>query len=138
MTLDAANELKVLGSCSHDCPDTCSMITTVVDGVATGVRGNPEHPFTRGGLCAKVNDYEKHVYNSDRLLYPMRRVGPKGSGEFERISWEEAVTTICENFKDISEKHGAEAILPTGYMGNQHVLNGLAVMDPFMHRLAPL
>lgn len=132
----AINEpLTVLASCHHDCPDTCSILVTVEDGVATGVRGNPEHPFTRGGLCPKVNDYEMRVYHPDRILYPMRRTGPKGSGKFERISWDDAVETICARFKAISEDHGAEAILPTGYLGNQHILNGLNVMDPFMHKL---
>src|SRR4051812_9125997 len=81
--------MKVLGACPHDCPDTCSMVIDVVDGTVTGVRGNPDHPYTRGALCTKVNDYEKHAYHPGRLLYPMRRSGPKGSGEFTRISWNE-------------------------------------------------
>lgn len=135
MDIEAQRSLTVLGSCHHDCPDTCSVLTTVVDGVAVGVRGNPAHPFTRGGLCAKVNDFEKRVYHPERLKYPMKRTGPKGSGEFARISWDEAVDTICTRFKQISADHGSEAILPTGYLGNEHILNGLNVMDPFMHRL---
>ena len=71
------DEQKVFGACPQDCPDTCAMLTTVRDGVAVKVRGNPEHPFTRGGLCVKVNDYEKRVSSKDRILYPlMRRSGP--------------------------------------------------------------
>ncbi len=67
------------GGCPHDCPDTCSMLFDVKDGQLQGVRGNPDHPMTRGGLCVKLKDYEKRHYHPDRLLYPMKRVGPKGS-----------------------------------------------------------
>src|SRR5699024_4479552 len=80
----------VRGACPHDCPDTCAMLVTVEDGRATRVAGDPDHPFTRGFLCAKVNRYIERTYHPDRLLYPMRRTGPKGSGQFERISWDEA------------------------------------------------
>lgn len=135
MTSVINQPLTVLASCHQDCPDTCSIVVTVDDGVATGVQGNPAHPFTKGGLCPKVNDFEKRVYHEDRVLYPMKRSGPKGSGEFERISWDEAVETICSKFTAISEQYGGEAILPMGYLGNQHILNGLTVMDPFMHKL---
>src|SRR5215207_9760192 len=75
----------VRAACAHDCPDTCAMLVTVEDGRAVEVRGDPAHPFTQGGLCVKVNDYQDKVYSPDRLLYPMRRTGPKGSGEFQRI-----------------------------------------------------
>jgi anaerobic selenocysteine-containing dehydrogenase len=81
----------VVGACPHDCPDTCSILTTVEDGKAIAVRGNPDHPFTRGRLCVKVNNYEERVYSDKRLLYPLRRVGPKGSKQFQRISWDEAI-----------------------------------------------
>jgi anaerobic selenocysteine-containing dehydrogenase len=72
-------EHKVFSACPHDCPDTCAMITTVRDGKAIDVRGNPDHPFTRGGLCVKVNDYQKRVYSPDRVLYPLKRTGRKGA-----------------------------------------------------------
>src|SRR5262249_40074825 len=81
-------ERRVLSACPHDCPDTCAMVTTVRDGRVVGVRGNPEHPFTRGGLCVKVKNFEERVYHPDRVLYPLRRTGAKGSGAFERISWD--------------------------------------------------
>src|SRR6059058_6256107 len=81
----------VRGACPHDCPDTCSMLVTVEDGRAVKVAGDPAHPFTRGFLCAKVNRYVERTYHRDRLAYPMRRVGRKGEGRFERISWDEAV-----------------------------------------------
>src|SRR6186713_3078260 len=84
----------VVGACPHDCPDTCSILTTVEDGKAIAVRGNPDHPFTRGRLCVKVNNYEERVYSDKRVLHPLKRVGPKGSRQFQRISWDEAIETI--------------------------------------------
>ena len=83
--------MDVLGACPLDCPDGCSWVVTVEDGQAVRLRGNREHPFTAGALCAKVNGYLEHTRAPDRLLYPLRRVGAKGSGEFERISWDEAL-----------------------------------------------
>ena len=91
----------VVGACPHDCPDTCSILTTVEDGKAIAVRGNPDHPFTRGRLCVKVNNYEERVYSDKRVLYPLKRVGPKGSGQFQRISWDEAIETIATRWKSI-------------------------------------
>ena len=82
-------EHEIFSACPHDCPDTCAMITTVRDGKAIAVRGNPDHPFTRGGLCVKVNDYENRVYSSDRVLFPLMRTGSKGSGQFRRATWDE-------------------------------------------------
>ena len=76
----------VVGACPHDCPDTCSILTTVEDGKAVAVRGNPDHPFTKGRLCVKVNNYEERVYSDKRVLYPLKRVGPKGKGQFSRMS----------------------------------------------------
>ena len=87
-------EQTIFGACPHDCPDTCAMITTVRDGKAIAVRGNPDHPFTRGGLCVKVNDYQNRVYSPDRVLYPLKRTGPKGAGQFERVSWDAALAEI--------------------------------------------
>src|SRR5881397_162823 len=83
--------------CPHDCPDTCSMLVTVQDGEAVSLRGDPEHSFTRGFLCQKVNRYLERVYHPGRLKYPMTRVGPKGKGEFRRISWDEAISTIVRS-----------------------------------------
>src|SRR5919199_6630797 len=86
----------VRGACPHDCPDTCAMLISVEDGRAVRVQGDPDHPFTNGFLCTKVNRYVERTYHRDRLLHPMRRVGPKGRGEFERISWDEALDEIAE------------------------------------------
>ena len=129
------SESTVLSACPHDCPDTCAMITTVRDGVAVGVRGNPEHPFTRGGLCVKVNDYEQRVYNSERILRPLRRTGKKGSGSFEPISWQAALDEIAARWTDITQTSGPAAILPYSYLGTQGTLNGLSVGDAFFNKL---
>ena len=81
----------VRGACPHDCPDTCAMLVTVEDGRAVKVQGDPDHPFTQGGLCVKVNDYVDRVYSRDRVLQPMRRVAAKGNGKFEPVTWEYAL-----------------------------------------------
>jgi len=125
----------VVGACPHDCPDTCSILTTVEDGKAIAVRGNPDHPFTRGRLCVKVNNYQERVYSEQRVLYPLRRVGAKGSGSFARISWEEATAEIAARWTKIIAESGAEAILPYSYLGTQGVINGLNVGDPLFNRL---
>ncbi len=128
-------EKLVLSACPHDCPDTCAMITTVRDGVAVKVRGNPDHPFTRGGLCVKVNDYEQRVYSSGRILQPLRRAGPKGSGSFEPISWDAALAEIKTRWTAIIDESGPAAILPYSYLGTQGTLNGLGVGDAFFNKL---
>jgi anaerobic selenocysteine-containing dehydrogenase len=125
----------VRGACPQDCPDTCAMLVTVENGKATKVRGDPDHSFTRGGLCVKVNDYPNHTYNPDRVLYPLRRVGAKGEGRFERISWDDALYEIAGRFQTIIERYGSEAILPYSYLGTLGMLNGLTVGDPFFHAL---
>src|SRR5436853_7823208 len=104
--------------CPHDCPDTCSMLVTVEDGRATRLRGDPDHPFTRGFLCQKVTRYLDRVYHADRLKHPMIRIGPKGTGQFQRISWEEAIARVTDKFKEIAASpDGPEAILPYSYAG---------------------
>src|SRR5262249_50926357 len=97
--------------------------------------GDPDHPFTRGALCAKVNDYVDRVYSAERVLHPMRRSGPKGSGKFERITWGAALDEIAGRFRAIVAEHGAQAILPYSYLGTEGLLNGLNVGDPFFNRL---
>jgi anaerobic selenocysteine-containing dehydrogenase len=125
----------VRGACPHDCPDTCAMLTTVENGRAIELRGDPDHPFTRGALCVKVEDYLDRVYSPDRVLYPMRRTGAKGRGKFERISWDSALDEIAGRFKNIIAEDGAEAILPFSYLGNEGLINGLNVGDAFFNRL---
>src|SRR6266536_1019942 len=112
----------VRGGCAHDCPDSCAWLATVEDGRAVDLRGNPDHPFTRGGLCAKVERYLDRVYSPDRLLHPQRRSGPKGSGRFERVSWEVALGEIAERLLVVAAEHGAEAILPYSFAGNMGLI----------------
>ena len=123
------------GGCPHDCPDTCSMVFEVEDGKLTGVKGNPDHPMTRGGLCVKLKDYEKRHYHPDRLLYPMRRTGAKGAGEFERITWDEALDEITARWKTIIDESGPQAIAPYSYLGHQGLVHGLNGGDAFFNRL---
>ncbi|MEI7969907.1 MAG: molybdopterin-dependent oxidoreductase [Betaproteobacteria bacterium] len=125
----------VLGACPHDCPDTCAMVVNVSGGQVTSVQGNSDHPFTAGRLCVKVNHYEERVHSPDRVLHPMRRSGPKGSGQFERITWQEALDTIGQRWKSIIAESGPQAILPYSYLGTQGTLNGLNVGDPFFNKL---
>ena len=96
--------------CPHDCPDTCAMLVTVEDGVAIAVKGDPEHPTTAGVLCTKVSRYTERTYHPDRLLHPMKRVGPKGAGQFERISWEEAIDTIAKRLLPIARRDPQDVI----------------------------
>src|SRR3979411_3038803 len=111
----------VHAACPHDCPDACGVLITVEDGRATKIQGDPEHPVTRGFLCAKVTKYLDRVYSPDRVLYPMRRVAAKGispqpadksvratRSDFERISWDEALGEITARLKSIVAKFGSE------------------------------
>ncbi|WP_438970707.1 molybdopterin-containing oxidoreductase family protein [Methylophaga sp.] len=123
------------GGCPHDCPDTCSMVYEVENGKLISVKGNPDHPMTRGGLCVKLKDYEKHHYHPDRLLYPMRRTGPKGSGQFEQISWDEALDEITSRWKAIIDEYGPRAIIPYSYLGNQGLVHGLNGGDAFFNKM---
>ncbi|MCA2183459.1 molybdopterin-containing oxidoreductase family protein [Nonomuraea cavernae] len=115
-----SGELRVWGACPLDCPDGCSWIVTVDEGRAVKMRGNPDHPYTRGSLCVKVNRYLEHTRADDRILHPLRRTGPKGSGRFERISWDEALEEISVRLRGIIQEHGGEAVWPyqgTGSLG---------------------
>jgi anaerobic selenocysteine-containing dehydrogenase len=126
----------VYGSCPHDCPDCCALETHVNEqGRAISVRGRADHPVTRGWLCAKVNRYLDRVYHPDRLLYPLRRVGPKGSDEFHRISWEEAISEITDRWQAIIARHGAQCILPYSYAGTLGLVNGAVTDTRFWNRL---
>lgn len=155
----------VHAACPHDCPDACAVLITIEDGQAIKIQGDPEHPVTRGFLCAKVAKYLDRVYSPGRVLYPMRRVGPKGpnglggfaplgvgaaaanptshkAGEapvapsgFERISWDEALDEIAARFRGVVDEFGPEAILPYSYGGTLGALNGASMDRRFFHRL---
>src|SRR5664279_2365036 len=121
--------------CALDCPDCCSLVLTVQDGHATRLRGNPEHPVTRGFLCGKVAQYLEREYHPERLLYPQRRVGAKGAGRFERIAWDEALDAIAGRLRAVAGEFGPEAILPYSYAGTMGLLNGSGMDRRFFHRL---
>src|SRR3970282_1798948 len=125
----------VRGACPHDCPDTCAIITTVEDGRAVRIQGDPDHPVTQGFLCAKVNRYLERTYHHDRLTHPLRRIGPKGSGTSEPVSWDEALSDIARRLKQVINEHGAEAILPYSYAGTMGYLQGESMDRRFFHTL---
>ncbi len=112
----------VLGTCHHDCPDTCGWVATVEDGVAVKLRGNPGHPYSQGELCPKVNRFIDRVYSPDRILQPLVRVGPKGEGRFEPVNWDTALDRVAAALKDVIDAWGGEAILPWWDAGTQGLI----------------
>ena len=112
----------VLGTCHHDCPDSCGWEVSVENGVAVKLRGNSEHPFSQGELCPKVNRFLERVYSPDRILYPLARNGPKGSGEFRQISWDEALGLVAEGIHSVIDNFGGEAVMPWGSAGTQGLI----------------
>ncbi|HYJ47643.1 MAG TPA: molybdopterin-dependent oxidoreductase, partial [Pyrinomonadaceae bacterium] len=130
--------LKIVhAACPHDCPDTCAMLVTVEDGQqAVRVAGDPDHPFTRGFLCTKVANYEQRTHSADRVRTCLKRVGGKGEGRFEPISWEEALEAIASRFKSLAESsEGAETILPYSYCGTMGLVQSQSMDRRFFHRL---
>jgi len=126
----------VRGACPHDCPDTCAMLVTIENGRAVRVAGDPDHPVTQGFLCAKVNRYVERTYHDDRLRTPMRRVGPKGSGTFEPISWDAALDEIATRLGEIARsENGPQAILPYSYAGTMGLVQGSSMDRRFFHLL---
>ncbi len=121
--------------CALDCPDACSVLVQVEDGLGVKLRGNPAHPVTRGFLCAKVTKYLDREYSPDRLLYPMKRAGAKGEGKFTRITWDEALDTIATRLKRVAQEWGPEAVLPYSYAGSMGLLNANGMDRRFFHRI---
>lgn len=111
--------IEVLGTCHHDCPDSCGWVATAVDGVLTQLRGNPDHPFSAGELCPKVSKFVGRVNHQDRVLHPLIRTGAKGSGEFREATWDEALDKVVTEFNRIRDKNGGQAILPWWSAGTQ-------------------
>ncbi|MBA4213331.1 MAG: molybdopterin oxidoreductase [Polaromonas sp.] len=124
----------IRGACPHDCPDTCSLLTTVDNGVALRVQGNPEHRHTDGALCTKVSRYTERTYHPERLLHPLVRTGPKGSGEFKRVGWDEALDLIAERLKAIAARD-PQAVVPYSYAGTMGQVQGEGMAARFFNRL---
>jgi anaerobic selenocysteine-containing dehydrogenase len=120
--------------CPFDCPDACGLVVEVEGTTAVKVRGDAEHPYSRGSLCPKMTGYERSVHSPDRLTHPMVRTGPKGSGEFRPVSWDEAIALVTDRWKAIIAADGAEAILPYSYAGSMGIVQRNAGM-PFFHRM---
>ncbi len=129
----------VHGACHHDCPDSCGWTVTVDHSgpapIAVKLRGNPNHPFSQGELCPKVNRFLDRVHSPDRILHPLRRIGPKGSGEFEQISWADALAEIATRLTDVIDTHGGEALLPYSDAGNQSLLSMFGAGNRFFNHL---
>jgi len=127
----------VRGACPHDCPDTCALQVTVQDGIAIRVQGDPDHPPTHGALCTKVSRYTERSYDKSRVLTPLQRVGPKGSGRFEPMTWDAALDTIATRLKAIAarDRDSAQAILPYSYAGTMGLVQGDGMAARFFHRL---
>lgn len=125
----------VRGACPHDCPDTCATLVTVEDGRATRIQGDKDHPFTQGFLCTKVNRYLERTYHPDRVLTPLKRVGPKGPGaRFVEASWDEALEAIAQRLNEIRDsRFGPQAILPYSYAGTMGMLQGESIDRRFFH-----
>jgi anaerobic selenocysteine-containing dehydrogenase len=124
----------IRGACPHDCPDTCSLVTTVENGVAMRVQGNAMHRHTDGALCTKVSRYTERTYHPERLLHPLMRTGPKGSGQFKRVGWDEALDTITARLKAIAARD-PQAIVPYSYAGTMGQVQGEGMAARFFHRL---
>ncbi|EHR70053.1 anaerobic dehydrogenase, typically selenocysteine-containing [Burkholderiales bacterium JOSHI_001] len=124
----------VNGVCPHDCPDTCSLKVTVKDGVAIKVAGNPDHPPTHGALCTKVSRYTERTYHPERVLTPLKRVGRKGEGRFEPVTWEVALADIAARLKAMAARD-PQAILPYSYAGTMGLLQGESMAARFFHQL---
>ena len=129
-----AQQVKVRGACPHDCPDTCALITTVEAGIAIKVQGNPAHVQTGGVLCNKVSRYSERTYHPQRLLVPLKRCGPKGSGQFEPVAWHDALADIASKLTGIAARN-AEAIVPYSYAGTMGLVQGEAMAGRFFNRL---
>jgi len=134
LSTPAAGTQHVRGVCPHDCPDTCALITTVTDGIAIRVQGDPDHPPTQGALCTKVSRYTERTYDPARVLTPLKHVGKKCEGHFESIGWDEALDTIASKLKTIAARD-AQAILPYSYAGTMGLVQGDGMAARFFHQL---
>ena len=129
-----AGTRTVRAACPHDCPDTCALLVTVQGDRVLRVAGDPDHPTTHGALCTKVSRYPERTYHPERVLQPLRRVGPKGSGRFEPVGWDAALDDIAARLRAIAARD-AQAILPYSYAGTMGLVQGESMAARFFHRL---
>ncbi|MEZ5406419.1 MAG: molybdopterin-dependent oxidoreductase [Acidimicrobiales bacterium] len=122
-------------TCTHDCPDACSALVTVTDGVAVDIRADSRHPVTGRHLCSKVDRYLERVYSPQRVMQPLRRTGAKGEGRFEPVSWADAIDEIAGRWTAIMAEHGGEALLPFSYLGSMGALSAFGPTHTLFHRL---
>ncbi|MCM3410460.1 molybdopterin-containing oxidoreductase family protein [Metabacillus litoralis] len=121
--------------CSLDCPDQCGLLLHKKDGRITKIEGDPDHPVTKGAICNKVRHMGERIYDANRLQSPLKRVGKKGEGCFEPITWKEAIDTIATRWKNIISDAGAESILPYSFYGNMGRINSEGMDRRFFNRL---
>ena len=128
--MNAKPEIRY-SACPHDCPSTCALDVEKLSETRIGrVRGAEENSYTAGVICAKVARYAERIHHPDRLLHPLQRVGAKDSGEFRRISWDDALDEVAEAFRKAEARHGSEAVWPYYFAGTM----GLVMRDG-IHRL---
>jgi len=132
--MDSPSEALVRGACPHDCPDTCALRITVKNGRVVKVQGDPDHPPTHGALCTKVSRYAERTHHPERVLHPLKRIGPKGSGQFARIGWDEALDTVASRLREIAAR-APQAVLPYSYAGTMGLVQGEAMALRFFHKL---
>lgn len=136
MTEVAETTVKKVSVCPLDCPDTCSLAVTVAGDQVLAVRGSKGNPITHGAICAKVtNSYSEFVHGPARLRHPLRRIGAKGKGHFEPVSWDHALELIYRRVGDVIERYGPQAVLPLNYAGPHGMLAGDSMSLRFFHRL---
>jgi anaerobic selenocysteine-containing dehydrogenase len=124
----------VKGACPHDCPDTCAMRITVQGERIIRIQGDPDHPPTHGALCTKVSRYAERTYHPERVLQPLKRVGAKGSGQWQTMGWDQALDEIAQRLQSIASRD-AQAVLPYSYAGTMGLVQGEGMAARFFHRL---
>ena len=137
MVTESPDVRVVRAACPHDCPDTCALQVTVQQGRAVRIQGDPDHPTTHGALCTKVSRYAERSYHPERVLTPLKRSGPKGSGRFEPVGWDEALDAIAARLRAIAARgpDAAQAILPYSYAGTMGYVQSASMDRRFFNRL---
>ncbi|HSW27364.1 MAG TPA: molybdopterin-dependent oxidoreductase, partial [Burkholderiaceae bacterium] len=132
--MPVSSQRVVRGACPHDCPDTCALRVTVADGRVVRVQGDPDHPPTHGALCNKVSRYAERTHSPERVLHPLKRVGPKGSGRFQRIGWDEALDTVATRLRAVAARD-PQAIVPYSYAGTMGLVQGESMAARWANKL---